>query len=207
MKKSLLITTHYVNNYGSVLQTYASQLILHSLGYDCEVINYVRANNTLAYEAKNAYSRYRKLSGIFAFPPVSFIMVLRFIIKKLKKKAIFDSFCKKYIKMTRRYSCYQSLVEKCPNADLYVVGSDQVWNHIYNGGFLPEYFLAFAPKGSKKISLSSSIGISELSTSELQQFKEFLKSFSFVSVREKSAAEQSSKIDFLRPYFDRVFFD
>lgn len=192
---------HYVDNYGSVLQTYASQCILRKLGYDCEVLNYVRANNTLAYEAKEAYCRYRKLPGIFAIPPFSALLVIRFILKKLKRKSIFDSFRKRYIKLTRKYNSYKSLLGNCPKADLYIVGSDQVWNHIYNGGFLPEYFLAFAPANSTKISLSSSIGIDTLSVSELEQFKNYLQDFSFISVREKSAAEQLSKTGVLQPFF------
>jgi hypothetical protein len=93
------------------------------------------------------------------------------------------------------------LLENCPKADLYVVGSDQVWNHVYNGGFLPEYFLTFAPENSTKIALSSSIGIDTLSESELKQFKDYLQDFSFVSVREKSAEEQLSKAGVLQPFF------
>ena len=200
-KKSLLITMHYVDNYGSVLQTYASQCIIRKLGYDCDVLDYVRTNNTLAYEAKEAYSRYRKMSRIFAFPPISALLVVRFVLKKLKRKSIFDLFRKRYIKLTRRYNSYNSLLENCPKADLYIVGSDQVWNHVYNGGFLPEYFLKFAPKNSTKIALSSSIGIDSLSESELKQFKDYLQDFSFVSVREKSAAEQLSKAGVLQPFF------
>ncbi len=192
---------HYVDNYGSVLQTLASQCIIRGLGYDCDVLDYVRENNTLAYEVKEAYSRYRKLSGFFAFPPISALLVVRFILKKLKRKSVFDSFRKKYIKLTRKYNGYKSLVENCPKADLFVVGSDQVWNYIYNGGFLPEYFLAFVPENSTKIALSSSIGIDSLSESELKQFKDYLQDFSFVSVREKSAAEQLSKAGVLQPFF------
>lgn len=199
-KKSVLITMHYVDNYGSVLQTYASQCILRKLGYDCEVLDYVRANNTLTYEAKEAYSRYRKLSGIFAFPPISALLVVRFILKKLKRKSIFDSFRRSHINLTRKYNGYNSLLENCPKADLYIVGSDQVWNNVYNGGFLPEYFLAFVPEESIKISLSSSIGIDALTDSELKQFKNYLQDFSFVSVREKSAAEQLSKAGVHQPF-------
>lgn len=201
MKKSLLITMHYVDNYGSVLQTYASQQVLDGLGYDCRVIDYTRSNNTLGYEVKAAYSRYRKLSGIYSFLPVSALLVARFVAKKLKRKAVFDSFRKKFIKQTHKYNSYNSLVEDCPKADLYVVGSDQVWNHIYNGGFLPEYFLTFAPKNSTKISLSSSIGIDDLSDSDLDKFKKNLQDFSFISVREKSAAEQLAKTGLLKPIF------
>ena len=175
--------------------------ILDGLGYDCKVIDYTRANNALGYEVKEAYSRYRKLPGICAFPPISVLLVSRFIVKKLKRKLVFDSFRKKFFKLTQKYTSYNSLVEDCPKADLYVVGSDQVWNHIYNGGFLPEYFLAFAPENSIKISLSSSIGIDNLTNQDLDLFKHNLQDFSFISVREKSAADQLSKLCNLHPFF------
>ena len=35
--------------------------------------------------------------------------------------------------------------------DLFSVGSDQTWNSEYNGGYLPAYYLEFAPSGKKKI--------------------------------------------------------
>ena len=37
-----LITLHAVKNYGSVLQTLATQKIFESYGYEVEVINYIR---------------------------------------------------------------------------------------------------------------------------------------------------------------------
>ena len=40
MKKVGLITLHRWYNYGSMLQAYASNYLLNSMGYDCELIDY-----------------------------------------------------------------------------------------------------------------------------------------------------------------------
>ncbi len=52
--------------------------------------------------------------------------------------------------MTKRYSSFDELKMNPPIADIYCTGSDQTWNSEYNGGFLPAYFLEFAPTGKKK---------------------------------------------------------
>ena len=40
------ITRHAIPNYGSILQTYATQKVLNKLGCDSEVINYIRMDET-----------------------------------------------------------------------------------------------------------------------------------------------------------------
>ena len=49
---------HYIDNYGSVLQTYATQTIIERYGYCCKVINYVRKNKRIMYEAKTLPNRF-----------------------------------------------------------------------------------------------------------------------------------------------------
>ena len=68
--KASVITMHRIYNYGSVLQTYATQKILEDLGVTCEIVDYIspyRAkkplffDSTLAFEQRAAYniSRHR----------------------------------------------------------------------------------------------------------------------------------------------------
>ena len=40
MKKVGIITFHAAYNYGSMLQAYALQQVILSMGYDCEIINF-----------------------------------------------------------------------------------------------------------------------------------------------------------------------
>ena len=49
MKKKIgLLTMHRVVNFGSILQAYATQIVIEKLGYDCEIINYQYPNKILA---------------------------------------------------------------------------------------------------------------------------------------------------------------
>ena len=41
-KKIAIITRHAVANYGSILQSFATQSILDKLGYDSKIIDYIR---------------------------------------------------------------------------------------------------------------------------------------------------------------------
>ena len=41
-----VLTTYYSKNYGAVLQAYATLQKLRLMGYDCELINYKKANQT-----------------------------------------------------------------------------------------------------------------------------------------------------------------
>ena len=44
--KVAVITRHAVKNYGSLLQALATQEILEELGYSCEIIDYIRQDET-----------------------------------------------------------------------------------------------------------------------------------------------------------------
>ena len=42
--KVAVITRHAISNYGSLLQTIATQKLIEGLGYACEIIDYVRTD-------------------------------------------------------------------------------------------------------------------------------------------------------------------
>ena len=66
-----------------------------------------------------------------------------------------------------------------------MTGSDQVWNpkHIKDDY---SFFLPFAPEGIKKVSYASSFSTAEIPDELKTIYKEFLDSYSAISVREKS---------------------
>ena len=51
--KVSIITLHYVKNYGSVLQTYATQTVFERLGYKAEFVDYVRPNERVVEHKKS----------------------------------------------------------------------------------------------------------------------------------------------------------
>ena len=50
--KASVITLHTVDNYGSAMQTYATQEILSKFGCEVEIIDYWRWNNLPEYRAQ-----------------------------------------------------------------------------------------------------------------------------------------------------------
>lgn len=176
MKKIAVITMHFVKNYGSVLQTYATQTIFEKLGYECNIIDYWRKGD-LDENLLNSWSQGRSiLAKIVMIPTIN------------KWKKVFNSFLSEYIILTKnKYIEGKNDFDINPvEADIYCVGSDQVWNTTYNGKLMPEFFLDFS-NSPNKFAFSSSIGKTELNDEEKAFFKEKLEKFKAISVREESA--------------------
>jgi hypothetical protein len=184
-KKVSLITLQYINNYGSVLQTYASQMYLEEKGCSVEIVNYTRENCRFDNLKRSMKAYYRQKGLVFKLPFVSDLLVMRWHRLHSKRNEIFERFRDDKIHLSNEYASAEYLMKNPPTADYYCVGSDQVWNYLYNGGVLPEYFLQYAPSDAKKFSLSSSLGIDKVDDAESGALiKEYLNDFSLVTVRE-----------------------
>lgn len=189
IKKIGIITVHNSPNYGACLQSYALWKYLCLLGYDCEIIDLHRPYQE-DYVSSKKYERYRK-------PKVSLKTHIKKIVKAIfftkKGYKLFNSLAKEKfdlfnaeIKMSRPYYGIDDLYENPPKYDLYVSGSDQLWNPSQSYCLEP-YFLTFAPSSAKKISYATSIGITDLLDNEKQDFKKWLFDFETISVRENQA--------------------
>lgn len=194
MKSVAIITLQYVDNYGSVLQTYATQKLFESAGCDVSVVNITRENykyhNQLKDIENSCSNRFPGLKGRILSP----IIKRRWIFNYKKRHKIFELFRKNNINLTREYQNSEELFKYPPQTDIYCTGSDQVWNCSYNGGILSEYFLSFAPKGKKRVAFSASFGKTEYSADEISTMKELLLQYDAISVREKSASSFLSSI-------------
>lgn len=72
-----------------------------------------------------------------------------------------------------------------PAADVYIAGSDQVWNPLR---IRPEFFLDFAPEGKKRFSYAASMGVTEIPARSRDVFTDLIRKFDTVSVREDDNA-------------------
>ena len=186
--KICVITLHTVNNYGSVLQTYATQKILEQMGHSVQVIDYWRASNQL--DAKvNDLLHHKKLKPFYKILQNS---VVRSSVTKLcEMKAIsdhepFEKFLNQRVHLSRRYNDYAELEANPPEADVYITGSDQVWNSIWNNGFERAYYLEFVPDSKKKIAFSASIGRERIDDWEIEPMRASLSRYQAISMREES---------------------
>ena len=164
-----LLTIWHVGNYGAELQTCCTVKVLKDLGHKVKVIRYdLKENPDEHYTIKQ-----------IIFDYISRIMPANL-------KAYY--FWKKYIPSTKKYNSLNDIVENPPAADVYVVGSDQVWNPTITLNSAPLYFLCFGEPDIRRVSYASSFGSSEwLGTPEITRLAEKqLKQFYRISCREKS---------------------
>lgn len=186
-KKVSLITLQYINNYGSVLQTYASQMYLEGKGCSVEIVNYTRENCRVDNLKRSMKAYYKQKGLLFKLPFVSDLLVARWKKLHIKRNEVFEKFRGNRIHLSKEYLSVDDLMKEPPNARYYCVGSDQVWNYLYNDGVLPEYFLRYAPMGAVKFSLSSSLGIDKLENAECGTLiRKYLDDFLLVTVRENT---------------------
>lgn len=184
--KISVITLHNIKNYGSALQTYATQKILRSYATEVEIINYYRKN---ALEENIVQSRMKK-SKIFSKNFLTKIVGKILIGQSVKKQCkVFNKFLKENINLTKKYSSYEELRDDYPEADIYCTGSDQVWNSDWNEGIDKAFFLDFVPDNKKRIAYAASFGKEKLDDFEIEETRKLLEKYSAISVREDSAVQ------------------
>jgi Uncharacterized conserved protein len=178
----LIVTMHRGNNFGSALQVYALSETLKNLGHNPVVLDYIprRINFRLnlgrmiknLFLGKSLHGKYEALRGI---------MIL------VSSQRQYNRFFKEKVNLTRPYYSYDELVNDCPVADIYMTGSDQVWNSFHNGGIEYVFFLDFVPEHAKRISYAASFGKERLDEWEISETTRLLKKYQAISVRESSA--------------------
>ena len=168
------ITIHNVPNFGSVLQTLATQILFEKKHCEIETIDYcpprLKVKNRVIQVFKGRGSLLKK--------------IVIFLTMDVLNKYIFASFLKKRVKMTSRVYGLDEMESKLSKPDLYLTGSDQVWNSEHNQFINPVYY--FENLKGKKASFSSSFGRSSLPESEKELIIPLLTDYELLSVREDS---------------------
>lgn len=183
-----ILTFHFVYNYGGVLQAYALQYFLKTLGFECSIIDYRPKCITGKYKILDDYYLsvlcQRKLDLIIK---LSIYKVIG-LPSKIKQKKKFNNFIKKYLILAGdRLENKEECSKIVQDFDTIVCGSDQIWNSKITNGLDPVYFAYFDDPKLKRFSYAASIGNSELEKSEIEEFEKMLRGMDGVSVREKAA--------------------
>ena len=168
------ITIHVGHNFGSNLQTIATSIILKRLGYDPIVVNYIPERVTARSFWRHAFAS-----------PIAFLKGIVNVPTFYKNLSIYNSFLSKYCTLSAPIYDRDCFKSKCPTADIYLTGSDQVWNSEHNRSINTRYF--FEGIHGKKISYGSSFGVESIDFDEFSTFKKLLEDYSAISVREESA--------------------
>ncbi|MBR5678243.1 MAG: polysaccharide pyruvyl transferase family protein [Paludibacteraceae bacterium] len=183
--KASLVTIHTGHNYGTVLQVIASVYVLNKHNIDVTVVNYIPPRCTYRYLLANTKKAIKSKKGVSKIKSIlSGIHSLYFL---WNTNLVFLGTIKRYCSLSNKIYWGDSFAKKCPKADYYITGSDQVWNSCHNQGIDTHYF--FDGIEGRKYALSSSIGAESLSEEEKKRFHDFLKQYEAISVREDKAVE------------------
>lgn len=181
------ITCHDVYNYGASLQAYALQRYLLDLGHDVEIIDYKPDYLSFVYDFMGVSPNwdgnllFRWAYRFFRFP-------MR--IRGLERKRVFDSFTKNRLRLTpSRYESNDELAQNPPGADVYIAGSDQIWNTSYKNGKDPAFYLDFAEKGAKRFSYAASFSTKKIVPGYEDFVRAGLSKFDSITVREREGLE------------------
>lgn len=183
MKKVAILTIHIGINFGSILQTIASYETVKRLGYQPIIVNYIPERATFKRYVKGAFSS-----------PIKFVWRLIFLPIYFKNNSIYHKFLAGHVNLSSPIYDSDNFTDKCPKSDVYMVGSDQVWNSVHNEGFNGRYFFEGIDRNAHKIAFCSSFGRGEINAQEQNKIKDLLADFKAVSVREDSGVEILNKI-------------
>lgn len=182
------ITCQKVNNHGANLQAYALLHYLEKMGHEVEIIDYC-PEYFRPFRPFSCPERYKGSFFGFAYIcaklPQRFCRYLQY--RKSARKANFEAFRKKYYKLTRQYTSFEALQADPPEADLYIAGSDQIWNTMMRNGKDPSFFLRFAPEGVIRATYAASFAVSELPEDLKPTIRDDIMRLDYVAVRERSA--------------------
>lgn len=184
------ITCHNVYNYGATLQAYALQTYLQSLGNKVEIIDYAPGYHSWSCWNIPENSAVYKLVSNNLF--IHFLYACHRWIKHKRdtniiRKNKFDEFDEKYLCLTaKHYVSYEQLKQDPPKADIYIAGSDQIWNPVGGTGLDPAFYLNFGEAGIHRISYAASFGVSILSEHQKDIIKNNLSCMDNISVREST---------------------
>lgn len=164
-----ILTYHYSNNYGALLQAFALSRVLRDLGHEPIIIN---RSPKIEFEQN-------KLKKFLEIPLNAYF------------NRAFYNFRKQFLPNISAAIELEKLKDFSKSYDAFIVGSDQVWRMDYTVGLGLNNFLDFAPDDKLRISYAASFGKDYFINSgqDMQEIKRLINRFHAISVRESSGIE------------------
>jgi len=183
-----IVSCYFKNNYGSMLQAYATKMILDKNNIPNETVN-IDYNIDFIKGKKNYY-----MSQIFNFK----FILSKFGMLKMKILIRMNKNLRKNIHIReKKYKEFRNEINLSPKMRSYsdltkyakfnysdvIVGSDQLWLPV---NVVSDYYtLNWVPNDINKISYATSMGISHIPNKYNNLYNSFLKKINHLSVREK----------------------
>lgn len=175
-----IITWYKAYNYGTVLQAYSLMMYLRAQGYECDIVD---------------VSKLVEFTSIVDMRWAARKIVYRILQKGKEHKQDFFCYTKEAEqKFDEFFPLAYTGVRICNNSnvvqlekefDCFITGSDQIWNPdaVKSG-----YLLKFVSEDKRKVSYSSSFGVSELPNWMVGFYRKYLGRFDTLYLREKLVA-------------------
>ncbi len=189
MGKVGLAVVTYVRNYGSYLQSFATQEVIKNLGYDVEVINTKGVAKIIA-KARRTYFARRifNLSELKSYAVTIYgIIRMKFDRRYAQNIRVRDDKYDEFrinFKFSDPFTSWNEIGEYCRRYSSVIVGSDQLWRPANIEG--DYYTLNFVPDEINKIAYSTSFGVSVLPPKQALKARRFLPRINHISVREEN---------------------
>lgn len=174
MKRVVISTfNNSKNNYGAVFQACALSDFIKSLGYfpyNITIQKRAKSNTNILLCIK------RLVKALINFP-----------FRKFEKERTRSFYY--FTSQTQNQIIYKNvdvLWANPPEAEVYLSGSDQVWNPI---NIHEDFFLRYAKSGWKKISYAASMGYEHIPVANIERFSQYISDYDTISVREDTMIE------------------
>lgn len=182
---------YFHENYGGMLQAYATVSMLEALGLDYELIQYEKKRTPVeiikslprllnGVLLNDKYEAFLKKVGMKKHP--------EFAKNNDIRMNAFHKFKDEHFKnLSPVFKGYEQLCEGAKRYDAVITGSDQLWSP---AGLPTNYYnLQFVPDEIRKISFASSFGVKNIPWYQTKRTAEYLKRIEFISMRESRGSE------------------
>ena len=196
-KRVGIITFHRANNYGAVLQCYALQETLASLGYETVVIDYRQPYVELVYNPvrwdimRKGLTNPKLMAGYF----------LKVLPERWRRTKQYNRFRNQYLHCTKKVT-YGGGVPQ--DLDIYIIGSDQMWGLHCTGYKIDELYFGKFPHPAKSKILGYAISSNLYSLHKIgnQDLLHYVKNFNILSFREETICNEVENMTEIRGRVD-----
>lgn len=197
MKPIGLVTCYFHHNYGSMLQAYATEMIMQQMGLPFQTIackapiNYMQENKFLYIIKKLLIADWKMRLGKMKIERAKKGNPMFAKNWEIRNKA-FDQFAETFFHVSPYCKNREELTKMAENYSAFLVGSDQLWrtDSVEHG----YYTLEWVPDHIRKIAYSTSIGVKEVPWFQVEKNKRFMNRFDHIALREQSACDLVYKL-------------
>lgn len=197
MKPIGLVTCYFHHNYGSMLQAYATEMIMQQMGLPFQTIackapiNYMQENKILYIIKKLLIADWKMRLGKMKIERAKKDNPMFAKNWEIRNKA-FEQFAETFFHVSPYCKNREELTKMAENYSAFLVGSDQLWrtDSVEHG----YYTLEWVPDHIRKIAYSTSIGVKEVPWFQVEKNKRFMNRFDHIALREQSACDLVYKL-------------